>query len=112
VLLRRAIGHDDRRHHHRAEGHDARRAGHGAFFLEQVLLHGAPAGAAELLGPAVGQPALFAQDLGPALHVVARQAQALRTLWASAGQVPDPGADLFAKSLFFGVNAKSMRCLL
>ena len=103
VLLRCAIGHDDRRHHHGAEGHDARRAGECAFFLEQMLLYGAPAGAAEFLGPAVAEPAFFAQNLGPALHVVARQVQIVAHLVRNIlGQIcPHPAADLFAKSLFF-----------
>jgi hypothetical protein len=57
------------------KGHDARRAGQRAFFFKQVLLHRGPARAAKFLGPAVAQPALLAQDLGPALHVVARQVQ-------------------------------------
>jgi hypothetical protein len=57
---------------------------------------------------------LFAQNLGPALHVVARQVQIVAHLVRNIlGQIcPHPAADLFAKSLFFGVNAKSMRCLL
>jgi hypothetical protein len=85
LLFGIAKGHDHRRHHHRAEGHHARRAGQRAFFFEQVLLDGVPARAAKLLGPAPTQPALLAQDLGPALQVVAAQAQRMAHLVADVG---------------------------
>ena len=103
LLLGVAEGHDHRRHHHRAERHHARRAGQRAFFLEQVLLHRVPARAAELLGPAVAQPALLAQDAGPALHVVARQAQRVVDLVRNFGRQvgAHPGAHVFAELLFF-----------
>jgi len=70
--------------------------GQRAFFFEQVLLHRVPARAAELLGPAVAQPALFAQDPGPALQVVAAQAQRVVHLVRDVGgQVfAHPGADV------------------
>ena len=38
-------------------------------FLEDVLLHGVPFGAAELLGPVRGQPAPFIQRGMPADHI-------------------------------------------
>src|SRR5439155_413241 len=75
LQLRRPEGHDDGRDHHGAERHDAWRAGHRELFLEQVLLDRVPARPAELLGPAVAEPAFLAEDLGPALHIVARQPQ-------------------------------------
>jgi hypothetical protein len=105
LLLRLgAEGHDDGCDHHRPEGNDARGAGQGALFLEQVLLHGAPAGAAEFLGPAEGQPALLAKDPGPALHVGARKPQGVVHLVGNFGRQvgADPGANLFAKGLLFG----------
>jgi hypothetical protein len=104
LLFFRAEGHDDGRHHHRAEGHHARRAGQRAFFFEQVALDGVPARAAELLGPGPAVPALLAQDLGPALQIVLAQAQGVVHLVADVlGQViGHPLPDFGAKRLFLG----------
>jgi len=104
LLLGAAEGHDHRRHHHRAEGHHARRAGERAFLLEEVALDDVPARAAELLGPGPAVPALLAEDLGPALHIVLRQVKGVVHLVADVlGQVlRHPGADLLAERLFFG----------
>jgi hypothetical protein len=103
LLLGIAKRHDHRGHHDGAEGHDAGGPGQRALFFEQVLLHGVPARAAELFGPAMAQPALLAKDLAPALHVVAAQAQGVVHLVRNVGGqvVLDPGADVFAELLFF-----------
>src|SRR5690606_34105145 len=71
LLFLVAKGHDHGRDHHRPEGHDARCTGQRALLFKEVFLHGSPAWPTKLFGPAMAQPALFAQDLGPALHVVA-----------------------------------------
>jgi len=85
-------------------GHDARRAGTRALFFEQVLLHRGPTRAAEGLGPARRQPALLAEDLGPALHVIARQPQRVVHLVADVlGQVVgNPLPDLLPERQFLG----------
>ena len=104
LLLCIAKGHDHRGHHDGAKRNDARCASQGALFFKQVLLHGRPAGAAKLFGPAKAEPALLAQNLGPALQVVARQAQGVVDLVGNfLGQVAlNPCANFFAKGLFFG----------
>ncbi len=103
LLLGRAERHDHRRDHHRPERDHARRSGERRLFLEQVLLDRVPARAAELLRPAPAVPALFAQDLGPALQLVARQMNRVADLVADLlRQIgAHPGADLLAEGLFF-----------
>ncbi len=84
-------------------GDDARRAGLGALFLEDVLLHRIPAGAAVLHRPAGRDPALLVQDLLPAHVVFLAQPLVLQHLAAdlvrqAAGA---RSAHLVAKSLLF-----------
>eukprot|EP01031_Cornospumella_fuschlensis_P005513 gene5514-biopygen4591 len=69
-----------------------------------MFLHGGPARAAKFPGPAKAEPAFFAQYLGPALHIVAREFQCVVHLVGNVGgQVcADPGANLFAERLLFG----------
>ena len=63
VLLRVvAEGHDHRRHHGHAKGDDRRSTSGSAFFLEQVLFHRRPAGAAMLDRPTRRDPA-FLEEL-------------------------------------------------
>ena len=59
---------------------DARRTSQRALFFKQVFLHRVPARAAKFFGPAVTQPAFFAQNFGPALHVVTGQMQRVKDL--------------------------------
>ena len=115
LLLGIAKGHDHRGHHDGAEGDDAGRACQRALFFKQVLLYGRPAGAAKFLGPAKGQPAFFAQNLGPALHIVAGQAQGVVHLVGDfLGQIGlNPGADFLAEGLLFGGECEiHAACLL
>jgi hypothetical protein len=58
-------------------------------------------------------PALLAQDLRPALQVVARQVDRVANLVADVlGQVvAHPGADLLAEGLFFWSEGEVHRCL-
>ena len=114
MLLGVAKGHDHGGHHDGAKRDDARRAGQSALFFKQVLLHGRPAGAAKFLGPAKGQPAFFAKNLGPVLHILPRQAQGVVYLVGDVlGQIGlHPGADFFAKALFFGGKCEIHRACL
>ena len=52
----------------------------------------------------MAEPAFFAEDFGPALHVVAAQTQGVVHLVRNVGgQVGvNPGANVFAECLFFG----------
>ena len=115
LLLGIAKGHDHRGHHDGAEGDDAGRACQRALFFKQVLLYGCPSGAAKFLGPAKGQPAFFAQNLGPALHIVTGQAQGVVHLVGDFfGQIGlNPGADFLAEGLLFGGECEiHAACLL
>jgi hypothetical protein len=113
LLLGSAERHDHRRDHHRPERDDARRAGERELLLEQVLLDGVPARAAELLRPAPAQPPLLAEDLGPALHVVAGQVDRVPDLLADVLRqvVTHPGVDLLAEGELFGGECEVHRRL-
>jgi len=80
-----------------------RRAGQGALFFKQMLLHFVPTWAAKLGGPTVAQPALGAQNFGPSLHVFTGQAQGVVHFVGNLlGQMRVyPSAYFFTKSLFF-----------
>jgi hypothetical protein len=96
-----AEGHDHRCHHLQAEGQLHRRAGLGAFLLEDVLLHRRPAGAAVVFGPSDRTPSLRVQYLLPGDEIVFAHALAAEHLAADGlGQFgPKEGADVLAKGL-------------
>jgi hypothetical protein len=104
LLRRGAEGHDHRRYHAQAEGHQRRRAGVGAFFLEDVLLGGRPARAAKLHRPGRSHPALAVQGAVPVQVVVLVQALAAQHLGAERGgqMGVDEAADLGAEALVLG----------
>ena len=77
LLLVGAVGHDRRAQHALAVDHGARRIAERELALEHIALIVGEAGAAMRLRPAGAGPALGAQDLVPALLVVARQVHAL-----------------------------------
>ncbi|MNX94045.1 hypothetical protein D3C86_1262610 [compost metagenome] len=93
---------DHRGDHFQAERHHFRCARGKAFFVENMLLHGTPAGAAELDRPPRREPALAVENLHP-LHLM-RFAQAFaqrNSLGQFARQmVVQEGPDFQAKGLF------------
>jgi hypothetical protein len=114
LLLAIAKRHDDRGHHHGPERHHPGRAGQRAFLFEQVALHGVPARAAKFHRPVPAQPALGAQDLRPALQVVAAQVQGVVHLVREVlGQVlGHPLADVGAERQFLGREVQVHRGFL
>src|SRR5205085_8886476 len=68
------------------EGQQARSAPRRALLLEDVLPHGIPPGAAELLRPVRPAPAAPVQDLLPADRLVPRDLRALEHLAARVGR--------------------------
>jgi hypothetical protein len=104
LLRRRAEGHDHRRHHAQAEGHQRRRAGVGAFLFKYVLLGGRPARPAKLHRPGRGHPALAVQGTVPEQVVVLVQALAAQHLGAERGgqMGVDEAPDLGAEALVLG----------
>ncbi|MNO51578.1 hypothetical protein D3C76_419760 [compost metagenome] len=93
---------DHWRDHFQAERHHLRCARGKAFLVENMLLHGTPAGTAELDRPPRREPALPVEDLHP-LHLM-RFAQAFaqrNPLGQFARQiVAQEGPDFLAKGLF------------
>jgi hypothetical protein len=90
--------------HLEAEGQLHRRAGVGAFLVEDVLLHGRPAGAPVADRPACRPPALGMQYLLPAHEVVLLQTFATMDLVADLGWQlgTQEAAYLIAKGKFLG----------
>ena len=82
LLFRCSEGHEHRRDHLQAERDQPRRARVRGFLLENVLLHGVPAGPAELLGPVHGAPAPLVQPALPGEIIVAAQFAAVEYLVA------------------------------
>ena len=64
-----------------------------------MFLHRVPARATKLFGPTVTEPAFFAQNFGPVLHVITRQVQIVvnfvREVFRQISR--HPGADVYAK---------------
>jgi hypothetical protein len=113
-LFGAAKGHDDGGDHHRAKGHDARRTRQSAFFFKQVFLDGIPARAAKLLGPTRAQPTFRAQNFGPTLQIIPREAEAVVDFVGNVGRqmLAHPSAYLLAELLFFGRESQIHECLL
>src|SRR2546423_11448249 len=108
LLGRVTEAHDHRAHHLETEGQQPWGAGRRALLLEDVLLHGIPAGAAELLGPVRAAPTLLMQDLLPAQGVVARDLQAFEYLAAHVGRNVrrDERSDLVAEGQLLGAETQ------
>ena len=84
LLLRGAAERDDHgRDHLDSERNETRRTGVRGFLLEDVLLHGVPAGAAELHRPAHGAPAAFVQAPLPQQVILAAELIAVPHLVAN-----------------------------
>ncbi len=103
ALLRLIAVLDQHRSQHAdAERHDARRVRQRALILEYEFFDGAPAGAAELARPVVGQPATLIQDGVPLLHVGLGQVFAVGDFVGQAlGQLGGQEGAHFAAELFF-----------
>src|SRR3954467_73577 len=80
LLLFIAEGVDHGADHADAEGERLRRRIGLQLFVEDVVLHGGPAGAAILLGPVADAPALLVEDAPPRHHLVLREVAALDQL--------------------------------
>src|SRR3954466_9318048 len=80
LLLFFAEGVDHGTDHADAEGERLRRRIGLQLFVEDVVLHGGPAGAAILLGPVADAPALLVEDAPPRHHLVLREVAALDQL--------------------------------
>ena len=79
-----AEGVDDRADHADAEGERRRRRMHLQLFVEDVVLHRGPAGAAIFLRPVRDAPALLVQDAPPGDHLVLGEMTALHQLAAAS----------------------------
>ena len=106
VVLLRLVAefHDDRCHHGEAEGDQRGRAGGGILFVEDVPLHGRPAGAAPFHGPAGRDPVFLVEDFLPSHVVLAVNALVVEHLVTDVlGQGgAHELAHLFAKGGLFG----------
>src|SRR6478735_5714481 len=82
LLLLRLVaeGVDDRADHADAEGERRRRRMHLQLFVEDVMLHRGPPGAAIFLRPVRTAPPLLVQDAPPGDHLVLREMAALHQL--------------------------------
>ena len=115
LLLGSAERHDHRRDHHRAEGHDRGAPARAHSSSNRCCCDGCPARAAEFLRPAVAEPALLAEDLGPALQIVARQIRARCAPCGdiSSGRFSATQARICSRNFCSsGVKFKSMRASL
>ncbi|MCY1429293.1 hypothetical protein D9M71_452060 [compost metagenome] len=95
---------DHRADHHGAERQHARGAEGGAFFLEDVLLDHAPAGAAVFNRPQRGMPAALVQGTHPEDVVFLAQALAQLDLGRQVGRqfLAQEGTHFFTEGELFG----------
>ncbi|MNY02674.1 hypothetical protein D3C86_1352540 [compost metagenome] len=102
LLFRRTELDDHRGNHVDAKRHDPRRAESGTFFFENVFLHRAPAGAAELHGPTGRQPSALIEQAHPGDLVFFVETLALATARCDIGRqsVTQKRPDFLAEGYF------------
>src|SRR5207237_2426173 len=114
LLLLVAEGVDDGADHADAEGERRRSWMHLQLFVEDVMLHRGPAGAAIFLRPVRAAPALLVQDAPPGDHLALGEVTPLHHLATRFRRhvVPEEGPHLLTKRDFFLAESEIHRILL